>query len=251
MPAELTIAVAQPRCRPLDLAANVAEHAEAVREARARVVVFPELSLTGYELEAPAVDPADPALGPLVDACAAAGSVALVGAPVDEDGRRSIAMLLAGADGVRVIYRKSHLGADELLGHAPGDGPAVVTVDGWRLGLAICKDTGVLAHTEATAALGVEVYVAGVVHAPEELEEQDARGLRIAAACGAYVALASSAGRTGGGYDATAGRSTIWSPAGDVLARASQAPGDVVRAVLRPDRGSAESRASSEAAPGG
>ncbi len=95
------------------------------------------------------------------------------------------------------------------------------------------KDTGVAAHTKGTSALGVDVYVAGVVHAPEELDEQDARGLRIAAACDAYVAFASAAGPTGGGYDATAGMSTIWSPAGEILARATQAPRDLARAVLR------------------
>jgi predicted amidohydrolase len=107
-----------------------------------------------------------------------------------------------------------------------------VTVDGWRVGLGICKDTGVAAHTDGTAALGVDVYVAGLVHAPDELAEQDARGLRIAAACDAYVAFASAAGPAGGGYDATAGTSTIWSPAGDVLARATGAPGGHAGAVL-------------------
>ena len=233
MTAELTVAVAQPRCRPLDLAANVRAHADAVRSAGARVVVFPELSLTGYELEAPAVDPSDPALLELVDACATTGSVAFAGAPVEEDGRRFIATLLVDGDGATVAYRKSHLGGDEVRGHAPGEGPTAVTIDGWRLGMGICKDTGVAAHTEGTAALGVDVYVAGLVHMPDELGEQDARGLRIAAACDAHVAFASAAGPTGGAFDATAGESTIWSPAGDVLARATDAPGDVARAVLR------------------
>jgi predicted amidohydrolase len=75
--------------------------------------------------------------------------------------------------------------------------------------------------------------VAGLVHLAEELEEQDARGRRIAAACRSYVAFASFAGRTGGGYETTAGESTIWSPDGDVIARASDEPGDIARACLR------------------
>ena len=49
----LRLAVAQPPCVPLDVAANARAHAAAVRAAGARVVVFPELSLTGYELDAP------------------------------------------------------------------------------------------------------------------------------------------------------------------------------------------------------
>ena len=46
----------------------------------------------------------------------------------------------------------------------PGPAPAVLAVDGWRIGLAVCKDTGVVEHAAATAALGIDVYAAGVVH---------------------------------------------------------------------------------------
>jgi len=229
----LSLAAAQPPCVPLDVARNAAAHADAVLEARTRVVVFPELSLTGYELDAEPVTPADPALEPLVDACRRTGAIALAGAPVAEGGRRFIAALRVDGTGAAVAYRKTHLGGEEPDRFSPGDGAAAITVDGWRLGLGICKDTGVAEHTAACARLGIDVYVAGVVHRPEELAEQDARGRRIAAACRSYVALASFAGPTGGGYDATAGTSTIWSPDGSVLARAGTAPGSVARATCR------------------
>ncbi|MFB6987174.1 nitrilase-related carbon-nitrogen hydrolase [Streptomyces sp. NPDC056178] len=61
----LTVAVAQPGCTPLDIAANAAAHAEAVGRSGARLVVLPELSLTGYDLAAPAVSADDPRLRPL------------------------------------------------------------------------------------------------------------------------------------------------------------------------------------------
>lgn len=231
---DLRIAVAQPPCRPLDLNANASTHAETIRAANARLVIFPELSLTGYELEGPAVDPVDIALLPIIEACAETASVALVGASIEQGGQRYIATLMIDGDGADVVYTKSHLGRGELRSHTAGSGPAALAVDGWSIGLAICKDTGVSAHTEGTAALDVDVYVAGVVHAPEELDEQDARGLRIASACDAYVAFASAAGPVGGGYDVTAGESTIWSPTGATLARATAAAGEVVHAVLQP-----------------
>jgi len=91
-------------------------------------------------------------------------------------------------------------------------------------------------HIRAVAALGVDVYMAGLVHRPDEIVEQNARGKRIADACRAYVAFASFAGPTGGGYDATAGQSTIWSSDGTVIARASDAPGDIARAELSTTR---------------
>jgi hypothetical protein len=45
------------RCSvPRDTAANAAAHAAAIRDADARLVVFPELSLTGCELDMPPID---------------------------------------------------------------------------------------------------------------------------------------------------------------------------------------------------
>jgi len=228
----LLVAAAQPRCEALNVASNARTHAEAILAAGARLVVFPELSLTGYELDAEPVAPDDPALRPIVDACAETGAVALVGAPLTEDGARFIAAFRVDEDGVTVAYRKSHLGGDELRSFESGDGPTVLELDGWRIGLGICKDTGVAEHTAGTAALGVDVYAAGLVHLPEELEEQDARGERIAAACASYVVFASFAGATGGGYDATAGESTIWAPDGTVLSRAGDRCGEIARAEL-------------------
>ena len=158
----IVIAVAQPRSVSFDVAANALTHAAAIRAASARVVVFPELSLTGYELDAPTIDARDPRLAPIVAACAETGSLALVGAPVQgEAGQRHIALLAVDGNGTSVAYRKTWLGGAEPDRFAPGDGPAVLEVDGWRLGLAICKDTGVPQHASDTASLGIDAYVAG------------------------------------------------------------------------------------------
>ena len=94
----------------------------AVRSAQARVVVFPELSLTGYELAAPAIEAGDPRLEPIVTACAATGSLALVGVPLAGD---HIAMLAVDGGGVTVAYRKVWLGSEESARFTPGDEPAV------------------------------------------------------------------------------------------------------------------------------
>jgi predicted amidohydrolase len=230
--APLTVAAVQPACAALDVVGNAGSHAAAIRSARSRLVVFPELSLTGYELDAPAVPLDDPALEPIVEACGETGSVALVGAPVEVDGARFIAMLRVDGSKVQVAYRKSWLGGAEPDHFAAGDGPTVVEVDGWRLGLGICKDTGAAQHTAGTAALGVDAYVAGLVHRPEEFPEQEARAVVIARSCRAFVVFASFAGPTGHGYDETAGTSGIWSPDGLAVARASRAVGDLARATL-------------------
>ena len=229
----IVIAVAQPRCVSLDVAANALTHAAAIRAANARVVVFPELSLTGYELDAPTVDTGDPRLAPIAAACAESGSLALVGAPVaGEAGRRHIALLAVDGSGAAVAYRKTWLGGSEADWFAPGDGPAVLEVDGWRLGLAICKDTGVPQHASDTASLGIDVYVAGTCESAEDATRQDERARRIATDHDVWVAFASFAGPTGGGYTDTAGRSGIWSADGTVVMQAGSGAGEVVRTTL-------------------
>jgi predicted amidohydrolase len=229
----LVIAVAQPTCVPLDVAANAATHAAAVRSAQARVVVFPELSLTGYELDAPAITVDDPRLMPIVQACAEAGSLALVGAPVQDDaGRTYIAMLAIDGTGATVAYRKMWLGGAEAGRFSPGETPAVLEVDGWHLGLAICKDTGVPQHASNTAAPGMDAYVAGVLEAEEDAAVLDERARRVAADHRVWVAIASFAGSTGGGYDRAAGGSGIWTSEGVAMARAGQGTGAIARAKL-------------------
>ena len=229
----LLIAVAQPRCAPYELAANAGAHAAAVKSSAARVVVFPELSLTGYELDAAVVDPDDPKLAALVEVCGAAGTVALAGAPVaGEDGQVHLGVLAISGEGVSVAYRKIWLGDQEKARFSPGPEPAVIEVDGWRLGLAICKDIGVPQHAEQTAALGIDAYLAGVLEHAVDAKLIDDRARRIATEHGVWVAVASFAGSTGGGYTQAAGRSAIWSAAGVTVARAGSGIGSLVRASL-------------------
>ncbi|QVT81982.1 (R)-stereoselective amidase [Nocardioides aquaticus] len=241
MPApSLTVAVAQPATVPHDLVANVRAHVAAVRTAAvvvgARLLVLPEMSLTGYELDADAVDPGHPVLDPLVDACRATGVVALAGAPVREGGLEHLAVLLVDGTGTRVAYRKTFLGEDEAERFSPGDGARVVAVDGWAVGLAICKDTGEPRHTARLAEAGVDLYAAGVVDAPDEEDVRRARTLAVAAALRVPVAVASAAGPATT-YPLTRGGSTVHAADGRLLARAGRRPGEVVGATLvRPVR---------------
>jgi predicted amidohydrolase len=229
----LTIAAVQPVSVPYDVAATAASHAVGIREAAARVVVFPELSLTGYELDAPEVAVDDPRLEPIVEACGAAGSLALAGAPVRGDaGASHIAMLAIDGAGVDVVYSKVWLGGAEPERFSPGSRPAVIEVSGWRLGLAICKDTGVPQHAHDTAALGIDAYVAGVLEHADDAAVPGERARRVATDHRVWVVVASFAGSAGGGYDRAAGRSGIWTPDGAALVQVGPEPGAVARATL-------------------
>jgi predicted amidohydrolase len=143
-----------------------------------------------------------------------------------------IAVLAVAADGVRTLYRKVWLDPTEADRFAPGPGPVTIEVDGWRLGLAVCRDTRFPEHDAATAAEGMDVYLAGVVHHGHEDHVTEERARRVAIDRAVWVGVASFAGSTGGGFATTAGGSGIWAPGGEVVARGDDRPGEVVRAVL-------------------
>ena len=230
---ELRLSCVQPRSTD-DLGQVAEERAALIRAVESDVVVFPELSLTGYWLGAEAVELRDPRLAPVVQACADTGATALVGAPVKGDrSAEHVATLAVDIEGLRIAYRKIHLDQDEARRFSPGPEPAVIEMRGWRLGLAICRDTGIVAHAEATARLGIDAYLAGVVDLPADAEVQLERGRRIVRSHGVWVGIASCAGQAGSGFGETAGRSFILSPDGEIVDRAGPEAGQTARATLR------------------
>jgi predicted amidohydrolase len=89
---------------------------------------------------------------------------------------------------------KTYLSAEEQTLFWSRPGPRAIDLDGWRIGLGICRNTGVDEHVHETARLGLDLYACGVVHHAWELAEQQHRARDIAATCRAPVAMASFAG---------------------------------------------------------
>ena len=230
MVASVQVAVAQPTVVAYDVQTNARTHAEVIRAADARLVVFPELSLTGYNLDAPTITVDDPRLAPIVAACLEADAVALVGAPVvDPDGREYIATLRVEPNGVVVAYRKVHLHPPEDDRFAAGATHVVLPLDGWNLGLAICRDASLPAHAAATVAAGATVYVASTLNEPTDPRDERMRDraalhrIPVVAACGA--------GPDGPLHGC--GGSGFWRTDGSVAAQAGIEPGEVVVIDLR------------------
>jgi len=228
-----------------DVAANVAQHirlaAVAARE-HARVIVFPELSLTGYELE-PGADLAfteeDPRLRPLIEAAASHGATLVAGAPVRLDGRLHIGAFILSPDLSVAVYTKHHLGTfspdvnpggrlppAESSVFTPGDRNPPVRFDGHTAAVAVCADIGGPGHAENAAARGAGAYLAGMFVIPAHIEAETDRLRAIAARHGMAVVFANY-GATSGGLEA-AGGSAVWSGQGDLVARAERAGSCVV-----------------------
>jgi NAD+ synthase (glutamine-hydrolysing) len=167
MPDDLRIALAQMNAVVGDVdgnAAKVEELAAEARDAGAQVVVFPELTLTGYPpedllLKRGFLRRAQSALEDLT----VSGITAIVGWPeqADESVHNAAAVVADGQ--VQAVYRKLLLPNygvfDERRWFEPGREPLVVDVAGTPVGITVCEDIWAPEPTAATAAAGARVVV--------------------------------------------------------------------------------------------
>lgn len=245
-----SIAAAQTIPTRGDVGANVAQHVRLVdlaAEHQARVVVFPELSLTGYELDLAddlAFSQSDPRLAPLVEVARSCSMTLIVGAPVRIGPRLHIGALIVSPDGTVGVYTKHHLGAfssgaspDGIVPPAeatvfhPGTSNPLVRFDGNTAAVAVCADTGRPSHPRRAAGRGARTYLASMFVVPSEIERETASLGAYATRHSMAVVLANYGGPSGGLV--SAGQSAIWSDDGELLARLEAVGAGVAVAVER------------------
>jgi NAD+ synthase (glutamine-hydrolysing) len=170
-------------------ARKVAEHTAAAREQGAALVVFPELTLSGYPpedllLKTSFLDQVGEALEELADQTR--GIVALVGFPERAEDVYNAAAVLADGE-VAAVYRKMYLPNygvfDEQRYFQSGSEAGIFELNGIPIGMSICEDIwepGPPAMTEALAGAQVIVnlsaspYRAGYGHDRERMLVQRA-----------------------------------------------------------------------------
>ena len=144
----------------------IAAAAEARDRLRADLIVFPELTITGYPPEDLLLRPGfvrqvEPALQRLCDGIR--GIAAVVGCPLPTpEGLRNAAVVLDGG-AMRATYYKQWLPNysvfDEKRYFVPGEAPAVVTVAGVRVGVTICEDVWLPGPVARAAEAGAQLLV--------------------------------------------------------------------------------------------
>lgn len=263
----LRVAAGQAQAAPGDVAANVAAAAELADRAAAagvRVLVLPEKFLTGYEPELIRAEPrrravqadGDARLDPLREACRAGGLAVVAGAAVHErgdaakgakagNGVLTVSALVIGADGeLAARYDKQTLFRAERAVYRPGTAGCTVELDGWRLGLGICYDSGFPEHARAAALDGCHAYLVGALFGVGNGHHESrtwfpARALDDTM----YAVLANHVGRAGSWQ--ACGGSAVWGPDGRLIAEAGPDRTELVTVDLSP----AALRAAREAEP--
>lgn len=226
--AGLRMGAAQSSSIPGDIDANVRRHCafiDAAAEANVRLLVFPELSLSGYEpalLAGAALKQDDERLAPLQARATQHGMTIVAGAPLvnsSNPAKPYIGAIVFQPEGSTSTYRKHFLYPGEDNFATPGSASShIIHVRGIPVGLAICNDTSEQQHPHAAVVAGATLYVSGAVLTPDGHEAEMLRLASYAKLFNLGILVANHASHTGG-YP-SAGGSAVWLPGGQLLVNA-------------------------------
>lgn len=215
---QFIVATAQSASLPGDVVGNVANHlrfAAAAAKWNVQLLVFPELSLIGYELSlarANVVDPECASVEPLRRFAGENGLTIVAGAPLAGRDVLHIGAIVFGADGSISTYTKQHVHSSEqhVFTSGPGGGP--LQIGSARVALSICADATHPEHAAAAAANGAGIYAVGAMIVVPDYTRKSGLLQRYATDHRMAVLLANYAGSSGG--DVSAGKSAFWSEDG-------------------------------------
>lgn len=217
----MKVCVAQTRPVKGDIYTNVEHHKRLIELAvssGADLIVFPELSLTGYEptlAEGLATTPEDSRFSDFQDISNARQITIGVGVPTKSSTGICISMLLFGPYQQRKVYSKKYLHMDEEPFFVSGQNFTFLEVKDTKLSLAICYEISVPAHAEVASKSGAEIYVASVAKSVGGIDKALQRLSVVAAENSMTVLMANSLGLSDGME--CAGKSSIWNNKGILL----------------------------------
>jgi predicted amidohydrolase len=220
---EKAVAVIQSLARPGDVPGSVARHVElAHRAARegARLAVFPELSLTGYDrglTRSDAIAPDDARLNSLQRVADQQGLLIIAGAPLDSPGGLLIGALCFVPHRGVVTYSKRFLHEGEEVAFVAGPGGESLMLDGETVCVAICAEIAHPEHAREAAANGAGIYAASCFITPGGYAH-DAGLLAGYAQEHRMAVLMANYGAPTSQWQ-SAGGSAIWSSDGSLLAK--------------------------------
>jgi predicted amidohydrolase len=218
---DMKICAAQTRPLKGDLQGNIANHKTLIAQAvadGADLIVFPELSVTGYEptLAAQlAMGEGDRRLDG-VQAISDANDIAIgVGVPTECGNAVRISLLLFRPREARFTYSKTYLHRDEESFFVPGRSSPHVQVKQTRVALAICYEISVTEHLQSVLKSPPDIYIASVVKFVNGFDKALARLAGIARDGSMPVMMANSVGVSDG--HPCAGKTSVWNREGSLI----------------------------------
>lgn len=173
----MKICVAQTKSIKGDILANIDRHLEFINLAvssGANLVIFPELSITGYEPEL-AKDLAttqDDRRFDIFQAIADQNQITIgVGVPIKHNQDICIGMVIFQPHELRQTYTKKYLHSDETPFFVNGENDVELIIDNTKIALAICYEISIPEHSENAFQKGAKVYIASVAKTADGVEK--------------------------------------------------------------------------------
>jgi predicted amidohydrolase len=219
----MKICVAQTNPVKGDIQHNIENHKKLIVQAvdqKADFIIFPELSLTGYEptlTKELAITKEDSRLTDF-QILSDANDIAIgAGAPTKSDAGICISMILFQPYKPREIYSKKYLHADEEPFFVAGDNFPCLTIKSTNIAFAICYEISIDKHVEQALKNGATIYAASVAKFERGIEKALQRLSNIATTYGINVLMSNSVGVSDG--NKCAGKTSIWNSKGVLVSQ--------------------------------
>lgn len=218
----MKISMAQTNSAAGDIESNINKHLEIIKlavKAKSNLIIFPELSITGYEpalVDKLAFEVNDPRFNIFQQFADNYDITIGIGAPIRTSPGIKIGIIFFRPNENRMLYSKNYLHSDELEHFVPGDENPILQVFDKRIALAICYELTVDEHLARIKAGVPAIYIASVAKSPEGVNSVFGRLSKIALECSFPVLLCNCVGEcedfTGGG------KSAVWDKNGQQIA---------------------------------
>ena len=203
-----------------DIAENIQRHVFMLKAAikeKAQLVLFPELSVTGYEprMASSLAMPYSTDLLDVFQQFSDANQIIIgVGAPLQSDAGVQIAMFWFLPGKPREVYAKQWLHADEEVVFVPGTRSHILHANGFRFATAICYESVQLQHASNAVNAGANVYLASVAKSSSGMDHALQHYAGVAQQYGIPVLVSNSVGACDDFI--SAGQSAAFHPEGGI-----------------------------------
>ncbi|UZR97840.1 carbon-nitrogen hydrolase family protein [Chondrinema litorale] len=164
----MKLCVAQLASKKGDILENISRHIKMINSAvtqGAELIIFPELSLTGYEpklAKALATSQDNKMLGEFQQLSDQHQITIGLGLPTKYSESICISMVIFQPNQSRLTYSKKYIHTDEEPYFVCGKNFPVLKLKGKNIAIAICYELSIPAHAEAAYNNGADVYIASV-----------------------------------------------------------------------------------------
>lgn len=217
----MKICVAQTRSITGDIQSNINNHKKIIELAAshgAAIVIFPELSLTGYEPKLAkelATHQDDPRFDDFQKISDTRQITIGVGVPTKNPQGTCISMVLFQPHQARQTYSKKYLHQDEEEFFISGQNFTELKVNNSSIALAICYELSIPEHSENAFKSGADIYIASVAKTVSGADKAIKNLSEIAAKYSMTVLMSNCIGIADG--DECAGKSSVWNKEGFLL----------------------------------